>query len=249
MKHLKIIGIAFLITISGCKEKKQEVLNADLIINKAIQQVGGNWIENSEINFTFRDKKYIANRNSGEFQYIREFKDSLNDIKDILSNLGFQRFIDNELASVKDSMAVKYSSSVNSVHYFSVLPYGLNDEAVHKKYISKVTLKGKTYHKIKVTFDKINGGEDYEDVFVYWINSENFKLEYLAYSYIESDGIGLRFREAFNERYVQGIRFVDYNNYKPKRDDVSVFDLDDLFEANGLKLLSKIELEQVIVKK
>ena len=37
-----------------------------------------------------------------------------------------------------------------------------------------------------------------------------------TYSYIESDGIGLRFREAFNERYINGIRFVDYNNYKPK---------------------------------
>jgi len=249
MKRLILINIVFIITLLTCKEKEQETYNATFIINEAIKQAGGKHIENSVIDFDFRDKHYTAARNSGKFQYIREFKDSLNVIKDVLTNSGFQRFINNEMATIQDSMAIKYSSSVNSVHYFSVLPFGLNDEAVNKEYLNKVILKGKTYHKIKVTFNKENGGEDFEDVFVYWIDIESYKLEYLAYSYIESDGIGLRFREAYNERYVDGIRFVDYNNYKPKANNTSVFNLDNLFESNGLNFLSKIELKNLNIKK
>jgi len=247
MKHLKIISFVFVITIFGCKEKEKESYNADFIIDKAINQTGGKDVKNSVIEFSFRNKDYTALRQSGDFQYTRAFKDSLDYIKDILSNSGFQRFVNNELLSIQDSMAVKYSSSVNSVHYFSVLPFGLNDEAVNKEYLKKIFIKDKAYHKIKVTFNKENGGEDYEDVFVYWIDSESYKLEYLAYSYSESDGIGLRFREAYNERYVNGVRFVDYNNYKPKENSVSVFDLDSLFVEEKLQLLSKIKLEKIRV--
>ena len=249
MKRLILISIFFIITLLTCKEKEQETYNADFIINEAIKQAGGKHIENSVIEFSFRNKHYTAARNSGEFQYTRAFKDSLNHIKDVLSNSGFQRFVNCELLSIQDSMAVKYSSSVNSVHYFSVLPFGLNDEAVNKEYIKKIFIKDRAYHKIKVTFNKENGGEDFEDVFVYWIDSESYKLEYLAYSYIESDGIGLRFREAYNERYVNGVRFVDYNNYKPKENNVSVFNLDSLYGEEKLQLLSKIKLEKIKLEK
>jgi len=57
----------------------------------------------------------------------------------------------------------------------------------------------------------------------------------------------MRFREAYNERYVKGIRFVDYNNYKPYNNNEKLLDLDRLFENNELKLLSKIETEKVEV--
>ena len=59
-----------------------------------------------------------------------------------------------------------YSASVNSVHYFAVLPYGLDGKAVNKTYVNKVDIKGKSYHKIKVTFNEEGGGEDFEDVFM-----------------------------------------------------------------------------------
>jgi hypothetical protein len=146
-------------------------------------------------------------------------------------------------------MIPRYSASVNSVHYFSLLPYSLNDPAVNKTYIGKTTINNLEYYKVKVTFDQEGGGQDYKDIFVYWINSESFKTDYLAYSYLELSGeIGLRFREAFNERYLEGIRFVDYKNYKPKNEGVLLKDLDIFLENNELKLLSKIELENIVVK-
>lgn len=242
-KSFLIIVIAIL--FNSCE--KQKVVSAQDIVDKSIEVAGGNKIKNAGIAFNFRDKHYKATRNNGLFQLERMFKDSTNVIRDVLSNDGFKRYINNLEIKVADSMIPKYSASVNSVHYFSVLPFGLNDAAVNKEYIDKVTLKGKDYHKIKVTFNQDGGGEDFEDVFVYWINDKTYKTEYIAYSYEETDGVGLRFREAFNERYVNGVRFVDYANYKPKEGLVSVFDLDVLFEKEQLQLLSKIELVDITV--
>lgn len=244
MKHIVLIFVTTFFLL-GCK--KQKVASAQDIVDKSIEVSGGAIIKNATITFDFRDIHYTAMRKSGVFKLERKFKDSTNTIQDILSNNGFERIINGKTAEVIDSMVTKYSASVNSVHYFSVLPYGLNDAAVNKEYIEEVNLKGKQYHKIKITFNQDGGGEDFEDVFVYWINSKTFKVEYIAYSYEEVDGTGLRFRAAYNERYVNGVRFVDYNNYKPAKSSVLVENLDDLFEKNQLQLLSKIELENITV--
>ena len=74
-----------------------------------------------------------------------------------------------------------------------------------------------------------------------------FKVDYLAYSYEEDEGLGFRFREAYNERYVHDLRFVDYNNYKSEDTTMDLLGLDKAFEAGNLKLLSKIELKNIKV--
>lgn len=244
---LKKIILLFILTTSifSCNKALKD---ADVIINKSIEVSGGKFIENSSIEFDFRDKHYKAIRNNGKFQYERIFKDSMGSVNDILSNKGFQRFINELPFEFSDKKETAYSNSVNSVHYFSVLPYGLNAAAVNKTYLGDVEINEKRYYKIKVTFNKDGGGEDFEDVFMYWINAKTFKADYLAYSYNESDGKGFRFREAYNERFVNGIRFVDYKNYKPAINEVYLENLDVLFENDELELLSKIELKNIAVK-
>jgi hypothetical protein len=235
----------FIALVLGCKQK--QIPDADFIINKSIEVSGGKHFENSIISFDFRSKHYKAIRSKYKFQYERQFKDSLGVVKDVLKNNGFTRFVDDAVFNITEERANAYSNSVNAVHYFSVLPYGLNDKAVNKTYLEEKNIQGKTYYKIKVTFDEIGGGEDFEDVFVYWIDSETYKMDYLAYSYQEEDGVGYRFREAFNERYVNNLRFVDFNNFKPIHTNVKLEDLDILFEKEALKLLSKIEIENIKV--
>lgn len=249
MKYINIIVVCFL--LFNCKSPNTEQLSAEAVMDMSIDISGGDKIASSRINFDFRDIKYSANRNVGTFQLKREFIDStshtVSAITDVLSNNGFERYVDDMLVVIPDSTATTYSASVNSVHYFSVLPYGLNDTAVNKTLQEAITIKSNMYHTIKVTFDQDGGGEDFEDVFLYWINQETNKVDYLAYSYNEDHGKGFRFREAFNERYIKGIRFVDYNNYKPEGASVSLSDLPQLFENGQLKLLSKIELENISV--
>lgn len=245
MRHFLYLLI-FGILIFSCE--KETTLSAQDIVNNTIQNSGGDKYLNAEIDFDFRDKHYHSLRKNGDFQYERQFQDSIGTIKDVLNNEGFQRFINDEVATIPDSMSVKYTSSVNSVHYFALLPFGLNDGAVNKSNLGDVTINDKLYHKIKVWFNQEGGGEDFEDVFIYWIDTETYKADYIAYSYIEDDGIGIRFREAYNERIVNGLRFVDYNNYKSENDDMNLIGLDEAFESESLKLLSKIELKNIMVK-
>ena len=222
--------------------------NPQFIIDRAIEVSGGTLLDSSSIQFDFRDKHYFAKRNKGDFLYGRLTTNATDSILDILTNTGFERFVNDAFVDTPDSMAVRYSSSINSVHYFSVLPFGLNNPAVNKEYLGKIDIENKEYHKIKITFNKDGGGEDFEDEFIYWINTKAFKVDYLAYSYAEANGVGLRFREAHNERYIKGIRFVDYINFKPLNKNANLGSLDSLYVNNGLKELSRINLEQVKVE-
>ncbi|NNL15797.1 MAG: deoxyribose-phosphate aldolase [Flavobacteriaceae bacterium] len=246
---MRILFYSFIISISlfACKQKVTDENIAETILNRSIEVSGGDVIDNSTISFNFRDRHYKAERNSGLYKLERNSIDSTRTILDQISNKGFQRFVNDELQTIPDSMVVRYSNSVNSVHYFSVLPYGLDDPAVNAEYLGLKVLKGKEYHKIKVTFDEIGGGDDFEDIFIYWISKDDHKLDYLAYEFHVNGG-GIRFREAFNERYINGIRFVDYNNLKPMDKKSNLLEIDFLFEENILELVSKIELKNLTVE-
>ena len=242
MKSLFIV-CSISIYLFSCTPMEKN-LTAQEIIDTSIIVSGVSKISNASLSFNFRDKFYEAERNNGRFNLKRVFTLNNDTITDVLSNSGFDRVINSYSTKVKDSMAIKYSESINSVHYFSVLPYGLNDKAVQKKLLGEVNIKGKNYYKIEITFSKDSGGVDYDDIFIYWIGKENFKIGYLAYRY-NTNGGGLRFREVRKEHLVNGVIFVDYNNYKPKNSDEILSNLDKIFEKNKLIKVSEINLKKI----
>ena len=132
------------------------------------------------------------------------------------------------------------------MHYFSVLPFGLNDAAVKKKLLTESSIHSTKYYKVQISFSEDGGGEDFEDVFVYWIHKENFTIAYMAYSFHVNEG-GVRFRAAKNERIINGIRFVDYDNYQPKNALYTLENLDKAFENGELEKISEINLETIQV--
>jgi hypothetical protein len=243
------IVILLTILLFSCKnETKSKQLTANEIVNKSIEVSGGENFKKSIITFDFRDIHYKATRNGTQFELSRTILKDDDTIFDVLRNEGFERYINDQRVKLEDSLVNVYTASVNSVHYFSVLPFGLNDDAVNKTLLGEERLRNKNYYKVKVTFSEVGGGEDYEDVFIYWVNKESFKVDYLAYSYNEDDGVGMRFRSGYNERYINNLRFVDYNNYKSETDSVSLTDLGSKFEKNQLSLVSKIKLENIKVE-
>lgn len=242
----KISFLVLLIFLASCKTESKKKLSAQEIIDKSIAVSGGKLYNKKQVSFLFRDKKYIAEYNNEKVILKRiTFTDSLK-ITDVKRYNSFKRYFNDSLIYTPDSIANRYSNSVNSVHYFARLPYGLNDAAVKKELMGETIIKNSVYYKIKVTFSKENGGEDFEDIYIYWFNKETFKPDYLAYKFY-TDGGGIRFREAYNERYVKGIRFVDYNNFKPKNKEISLHKTDSLFGRKELELLSKIELDSIKV--
>ncbi|MCW5516556.1 DUF6503 family protein [Muriicola sp. Z0-33] len=244
---MKPYFLLLLLILTGCAQKSARELTAQQIIDKAIEVSGGERYEKSHFSFDFRDKQYLLTRDmkTNKKLLIRMWKTDSTHIIDTKGSNFFKRVVDGKEAIIADSMAHKYANSINSVHYFAYLPYGLNDAAVNKKLLGEAKIKDSDYYKVQVTFNQEGGGDDYDDVYLYWFNKETFKPDYLAYEF-HVDGGGMRFREAYNERYIEGIRFVDYNNYKPK-EDISIMDIEELFLAGELELLSKIELTNIEV--
>ena len=239
---MRCLLILFLVLLISCKPSEPK-LTVQEIIDKTMVYSGADKIVNSEISFNFRDKEFFAYRENGTYKLLREF----DSIIDGLTNNGFKRFINFKEQKLTEKEIYNYSNSVNSVHYFSVLPYGLNDKAVNKKLLQSSTIKGKAYYKIEITFSENGGGEDFEDVFIYWIGKEDFLIDYLAYSY-HTNGGGKRFRVLKEQCVKNGIRFVDYHNYKPINKSIKLIDIDKAFEENQLKKVSEIVLKDINVK-
>ncbi|UZO80811.1 deoxyribose-phosphate aldolase [Aquimarina sp. ERC-38] len=246
-KIKKIVQIVYLILIIlGITNTLNAQVSADKIIDKAIEKAGGALFDKATIQFTFRGNQYQSWRNLGAYRLERTVIKPEGLLQDIVSNNGLERYLDHCPQLVTDSLLTRISDGVNSVHYFASLPFGLNAPAVNKKLIGEGTIKYQPYYKVEVTFIQEGGGTDFEDVFLYWIHKENFTIDYLAYQYAVNGG-GIRFREAFNPRVIKGIRFVDYKNYKTDDLSISLHQLDKLYEAGKLKLLSEINTENIRV--
>ncbi len=115
-----------------------------------------------------------------------------------------------------------------------------------KKLLKDTNLKGEEYYKVQITFAQEGGGVDYDDVFIYWVGKEDFKIDYLAYTFHVNGG-GMRFREVRKEHFINGIRLVDYNNYKPQNLSIELNLLDREFENNQLIKASEINLVNIEV--
>ncbi len=248
MKFIIILLFIFpLIACSKGNKNRQSDPRAQTIVDKAIHAHGGKNYNHVKINFDFRDKSYEAIRKGKDFTYTRSFTDSVGTIRDTLSNKGLIRHVDDIPFNLGDEESKKYANSVNSVVYFALMPYKLNDPSVIKKYKGESKIKGETYHKIFVTFQKKDGGTDYQDQFMYWINKKTNKMDYMAYNF-HTEGGGTRFRVAYNPRIINGITFLDYVNYKGDDKFRPIQDMDKRFLKGELKILSKIELKNILVK-
>jgi hypothetical protein len=242
---MRYLIVLFLVILVSCNPVEKK-LTAQQIIDKTILFSGADKVSNSEISFKFRDKEYAAIRKNGNFKLYRSYtKDSVF-IDEVVTNNAYNRIIDAHAVKIADTMVSKYSNAINSVHYFSVLPFGLNDKAVQKKLLPASTIKEKAYYKVEITFSENGGGEDFEDVFIYWIGKEDFLVDYLAYSY-HTNGGGKRFRVLKQQCVKNGIRFVDYYNYKPLNNNLKLIDIDKAFENNQLKKVSEIILKNITV--
>jgi hypothetical protein len=235
-----IFGILFLtLVVAACSPSEQ---SADQLINNAINYHGGEAYESINTQFQFRDKFYRLRHFGGNFRYERIFQDSLGrEINDVLDNKGFKRLVNGEKVGLSTEDSSAYANSVNSVHYFALLPYNLKDEAVMAHNREDILINGKAYRTVEVKFKQEGGGTDYEDVFMFWFNANTYDMDYFAYSY-ETEGGGVRFRESINKEKVEGVIFQDYNNFKAKKG-TDLINLPAMFEKEELELLSKIDLE------
>lgn len=242
-KYLNALLLSLTLAQFSCTKNVQDV------VDDAIKAHGGDIYQNLNVEFDFRDKHYVITKEDGFYQYERSQVDSSgNKIQDFVTDGSFNRNINGVKTEVPDSTANLYTSSVNSVAYFFLLPAPLNDEAVKKELLEDMVIKGETYNVVEVTFSEQGGGKDFQDRYLFWIHKSKNTVDYLAYSY-EVNGGGVRFREAYNVRTQNGLRFCDYRNYGLEDTKTPLEELPKIFESGKLPLLSSIENKNVKVTK
>ena len=245
--------ILVLLTFS-CTPEKQETIQKEAkskvqnVIDEAIAFHKMENLGNTSFSLTFRDIDYTYKNENGAYEYTRTQIDSLGaTVIDRMDNDTLRRTVNGVEPEITDEKRAAYTRSVNSVIYFFRLPFGLNDPAVNKVYIGETDIKGKVYHEVKVTFAQEGGGEDFDDVFLYWFDKEDYSMDYLAYLY-HTDGGGMRFREAINPRRVNGTLIQDYINLKPENEDIDIMTISELYNEGKLIELSRIINEKVVIK-
>ena len=220
---------------------------AERLISQAREAHNSSRLDSATVRFRFRTYDFEVLREDGRFRYVRTATDSLGrHIADVLSNDGVSRAIDGQASVLTDAQRLGIEGGINSVVYFALLPYALTDPAVKLRYLGPDSLRGEPYEAVEVTFRQEGGGRDWDDRFIYWLHRDRHTLDYLAYTFHVNGG-GTRFREAYNIREVEGIRFADYRNFTAPG-------IGDTLEAYGrppvdLELLSTVELENVEVQR
>lgn len=230
-----------MIALVSCQNSEKK-LSSEEIVDKAIAYSGKSKLNNTILKFDFRKYHYKATPTCDGFKFERISKSK--PIRGVLVNDELTHYSNDSIVKLADSTAFSYYESVNSVHYFTQLPVRLKDEAVNLSDLGKEKIQGKTYHKIEVKFSENGGGVDFEDIYIYWFDVEDFSMDYLSYSFIVNEG-GLRFRKAINRRTIEGVVFQDYENYKPKIKSKDLEGLAEMFENNELELLSVIENKNI----
>lgn len=223
----------------------KEMDKADSLVAETIEAHGGELYDKAHYGFRFRDKKYTFHNKKGSYTYTVTSQENGDEVKDILETGKLTRTVNGAATELSPKDVVKYTEALNSVVYFAILPYKLNDAAVNKTYEGRTTIKDQDYDIIAVNFDQEGGGTDHDDNFMYWINTETKTVDYLAYSYETNDG-GVRFRSAYDPQTVGGIRFQHYVNYEAPIG-TALEELPDLYVAGKLKEFSRIETEDVVV--
>lgn len=217
------------------------------IVDRSIAVHGGDVLRHSVVEFDYRGKHFKVIRDGGLFSYERTYTDSTGRVREVLNNDGVFREVDGARVPLDDARRRSIESGINSVVYFTFLPFPLNDPAVRKRYLGETTIDGEPYHEIEVTFEQEGGGRDYQDRYVYWIHREHYTMDYLAYTF-ESDGGGTRFRRAVNPRVVGGVRFADFENYTAPSLGTEIRRYDEVLQRGGLEHVSHIAIDRIRVR-
>ena len=238
MKKLLFILIGIL--LASCTQDPAKTL-----IVKSVAYHGFHRLNTEPVTFTFRDATYTVDRNyKGGTLYTKSFKqfdtirqDSVQLNDSLFNSSVFKRYANGQLLDLSEKDSDRFAQSLNSVGYFFQLPLPLLDEAAQLTLLENTTIKGKSFNTLAVSFTPDQGGQDHQDTFRYYFDTETHALSYLSYAY-ETNGGGIRFRVATPLPH-DGFIFLNYSNYKPA-EEVSLDSLPALYEAGALELVSEI---------
>lgn len=155
---MRITAFVLALVFSACHQPDPQA-----VVDRAIVAMGGDRIDGTVISFDFRGKHFTVTHDGGRFQYDRDYVDSSGTVHEVLNNDELYREVDGARVSVEGKARDTMEEDINSVVYFALLPYRLNDRAVYKRYLGPATIGGESYDMVEITFRPDGGGRDYHD--------------------------------------------------------------------------------------
>lgn len=238
---------------AGCAaEEPDPATNVEAYIDAVIDAHGGDVLDRAIVTFTFRGAEFTLEREDGRFHYRRAYADSLDQrVVEGITNEDVYRVVEADTVAIDADTRGSIETTVNSVAYFALLPYPLQDPPVQATYAGPDTVGETRYHRVAVTFGQ-GGGADYQDEFLYWFDANTHAMDYMAYAFgvggPEEDQ-GTRFREAYNVRRMEGVRFADYRNYVSESIEPGTLSRYPAhWRDDAVELVSTVELENVAVQ-
>lgn len=247
----KLIHLLLLSVLFACASHNEAISDqvsveiqqeADSLLLKVLEAHG----DLINFQFDFRGDLFEVTHHSSGFSYTKTIHNDSLTLCYTLTHDGLTCEENGTFIVLSDEEQHKISESINSVVYFVCLPQKLFDPSVILQRQPSIEIKNQLYHVLKVRFNEDGGGKDFQDIFYYWINASTNRVDYFAYQYNVNEG-GVRFRQAFNSRFIGGMCFQDYVNYSAPIG-TSLDNLPALFEQGKLEQLSLILTEAVLVR-
>lgn len=218
---------------------------AEEAIQRSIETHGGEAFQTGVMEFDFRGDRFLLARHDDRFRQERVHVDPEGRVvREQMTNEGTRLLLDGREVTLDEEERAELELAVNSVIYFAFLPHRLRDPGVRAAHLGETRIRDEPYDVVEVTFDEAQGGEDWEDRFVYWIHSESGTLDWMAYRYERDDG-GTRFRRAVNRREVGPLLVQDWENWDGGDRVSRLEDYPDLHAAGELELVSMVEMENL----
>lgn len=227
------------------------------IVDQSIAFHGGEVYARSEISFTIASRSgsfdIVVRHDGGTYRHAvtSATEEGLRTV--VVGNEAVEVSIDGEPRPVAAADEARWRDFVSARVWFPLLPFRLSDPAVRQRDLGLETWPARepggepvVLHRVKVTFDPGDSTEP-QDEYLFWFDPATGRLEQLAYRFAG----GLRFREAFDFRRVDGVLFSDHRNlgldWGEGGEPLPVDAIDPRFVAERLEPISTIRLEDVEV--
>ncbi len=199
----------------------------------------------AELGFDLDGQSYRVARVDDSYRYTAHDKNAGREVYRELNNLGYFEHLNGKMLELSAEDSSSQAGDIHASVYFALLPFSLDDPQLQAEYLGEDSLDGRAYHRLGIRNEDGFGLQEGLAEFLYWFDTESFRLDYLAHSLAAKEGT--RFRKALNSRRVNGIVFQDYEVFRGPGID-SLHMIAELYASDRLLSISRKTLSGIFVK-
>ncbi len=153
-----------------------------------------------------------------------------------------QYYINDSLQSEDRYPVQMLERSLYGLIYTSTLPLSLKGNDLKLELLQNVIIRQKEYITLKVTNKDLQN----DDVFILYLDKNNFELDYVALKHSLTSNYP-QFRRFINQRPINGILFQDYIIFAPKTPELPLEEFYIQYNEASLKEIRTIKLDSIKV--